>query len=83
MSINNSSEVSSYENSVEHESDEDFKVKLPVGTGMTLRQRRQQGYFNFLNFHWPLLPPPSAPFFTQFTLIFLKSIFLFIINIYF
>ena len=44
MSIN-SSEASSYDNSVDHESDEDFKVKLPTEIGMTLRQRRHHEYF--------------------------------------
>ena len=44
MSIN-SSEASSYDSSVDHESDEDFKVKLTMGTGMTLRERKHHEYF--------------------------------------
>ena len=69
--MSNSSGASSYDNSIEHESDEDFKVKLPVNIGMKLRERRIQGYIFYFLF---LIGQPCHPFLTIYTFFF-KSIF--------
>lgn len=57
--MSNSSEASSYDNSVDHESDEDFKIKLPAAIGMRLRDRRVQGYIFYSYFS---LGTPPGPF---------------------